>query len=145
MRMNLTVITLGVRDFERSLAFYRDRLGWRALVYPEGPVAFLSLNGVVLALWPRHLLAQDCGLPDDGGRFNGISLGYNARSEAEVDEVLAQAVEAGATLLKPAHRTDYGGYNGYFTDLDGYLWEVVCAPGFKLDEVGRLVMPLVAE
>jgi len=94
-----------------------------ALAKTEG-VVFFQAGGMALALFPRHELAKDANIAPDGHGFNGISLAYNARSRAEVDLVLEDAAAAGARLLKPAQEAFWGGYSGYFSDLDGFLWEV---------------------
>lgn len=118
-------------DLGRALRFYRDSLGLP--VHLETPeVVFFSLEGTWLALWSRDALVADAGIPDTGGGFGGFSLGHNVPSKAEVDEVLRLAVEAGGTLVKPAQDTAWGGYAGYFTDPDGFLWEVVWNPDIDL-------------
>lgn len=141
MRPNLTCITLGVGDFEKSLRFYREGLGWPAVLPPgSGSIAFLPLNGVVLALYPKHLLAEDATVSSEGRGFPGFTLAHNTRSEEEVNSVLTEAEKAGATIVKPAERAFWGGYSGYFKDPDGYLWEVVYNPEWKLDSSGRPVL-----
>ena len=133
----ITVITLGVDDLERAVAFYRDGLGFptRGIVgaeFQNGAVAFFNLpSGLKLALWPRRSLAADAGLGTAGPRDPvGLSLGHNVASPAEVDAVMAQAGRAGATIVKAAQPTFYGGHAGYFQDPDGHLWEVAFNPGF---------------
>jgi len=139
MQPRLTVITLGVDDLRRAVAFYRDGLGLptEGIVgeeYEHGAVAFFPLeNGLQLALWDRANLAQDTGLPQARPAATGISLGHNVNSEAEVDEVMEQAIRAGAALVKPAQKTFWGGYAGYFRDPDGHLWEVVFNPHLIVD------------
>lgn len=133
MRPHITVITLAVSDLDRAVNFYRDGLGLptRGIVGQEfeyGAVAFFDLaNGLKLALWPRTSLAHDTGLPV-GDPACGMSLGHNVADRAEVDAVMAQAVAAGARLVKAAADTFWGGYAGYFQDPDGHLWEVVWNP-----------------
>src|SRR6185503_12116013 len=136
----LTAVTLGVTDFGRSVRFY-EALGLTRKMRATGDeVAFFDAGGVVLALYQWPLLAEDAGLPDAPRpqSFRGTTLARNCRSDTEVDEVLAHAVRVGARLLKPAHRTSYGGYSGYFADPDGHAWEVVRAPGFAVLPDGRL-------
>jgi catechol 2,3-dioxygenase-like lactoylglutathione lyase family enzyme len=137
----ISLITLGVRDLPRAVAFYRDGLGWPMSSVSGEEVAFFRTSGAVFALWLRNRLVEDAGLEADGSGFGGIALAYNARSMEEVDAVLEQAVAAGATMTKRATSTEWGGYNGYFTDPDGYLWEVAWNPGFPLGPDGALQIP----
>jgi len=132
----ITLITLGVDELERAVAFYRDGLGWptQGIVgteFEHGAVAFFNLqSGLKLALWPRRSLAADSGLPLQPLSATGFCLAHNVGSRAEVDAALAQAQGAGARIAKPARPTFYGGYAGYFQDPDGHLWEVAFNPGF---------------
>jgi catechol 2,3-dioxygenase-like lactoylglutathione lyase family enzyme len=134
MKPRLTVLTLGVDDLERALRFYRDGLGLRTTGItgadlPHGAVAFFDLqHGLRLALWARDDLSHDSGVPRSARSPTEFSLGHNVASEAEVDEVMEQARAAGARIVKPAQRTFWGGYAGYFEDPDGHLWEVVFNP-----------------
>jgi len=134
MKPRITVITLGVDDLERSLRFYRDGLGLPTdgIVGEEfefGAVVFIQLQvGLRLALWPRKSLAHDAGLLVSPPSATELSLGHNVSSRAEVDAVMQQAASAGATIVKSAHDTFWGGYAGYFQDPDGHLWEVVWNP-----------------
>ncbi len=139
MEPRLTVVTLGVSDFERSLDFYGNRLGWPAKVV-NGEVAFFKLNCVVLALYPKDLLAKDADVSPEGGGFPGFTLAHNVESPEEVDKVLDEARAAGAGIPKKAQKTSWGGYGGYFADPDGYLWEVVHNPFWSLDEKGNPVV-----
>jgi catechol 2,3-dioxygenase-like lactoylglutathione lyase family enzyme len=134
MEPRVTVLTIGVADLERSLRFYRDGLGLatEGIVGREfeyGAVAFFKLQGgLTLALWPRQSLARDTGLPVDAPSSTEFSLGHNVRSRAEVDAVMKEARAAGATVVKKAQDTFWGGYSGYFRDPDGHLWEVAWNP-----------------
>jgi catechol 2,3-dioxygenase-like lactoylglutathione lyase family enzyme len=138
MKPRITVITLGVDDLEKSLAFYRDGLGLptEGIIgreFAHGAVAFFDLQpGIKLALWARNDLAHDTGLAKTPSSPTEFSLGHNVASKAEVDAVMAQAREAGAVIVKPAADTFYGGYAGYFQDPDGHLWEVVWNPQFDI-------------
>ena len=140
MQPRITFITLGVDDLERAVAFYRDGLGLptKGIVGSElenGAVAFFKLQpGLRLALWPRRSLAADSGLPLQASSATEFSLAHNVASEAEVDALMRQAEDAGATIVKTARPTFYGGYAGYFQDPDGHLWEVAFNPG--LDSLG---------
>lgn len=139
----LTVVTLGVRDFASSVRFY-EMLGFVRKVRATGDeVAFFDAGGVVLALYRWKDLAADAKLAAEPApaAFRGMTLAWNRASPDEVDQGLARATKAGATLLKPAEKTHYGGYSGYFADPDGHVWEVVQAPGFEFTEDGRLVLP----
>jgi hypothetical protein len=138
----LTVVTLGVRDMRTSIAFYAS-LGFARKMSATGEeVAFFETGGAVLALYPWSKLAQDAVLPDQPpSGFRGMTLAWNCRSQQEVDEVLNFAVSKGAALLKPGHRTDYGGYSGYFTDPNGHPWEVVVAPGIDVGDDRRVHLP----
>ena len=102
---------------------------------------FFPLGGIVLALYPRHLLAEDALVAEHSGGFSGITIAYNAKSEAEVDEVLAEVQRLGATLLKPAQKVFWGGYSGYFKDLDGHLFEVAYNPFVGFDGDDNLALP----
>ena len=123
------MLTLGVRDLAASIRFYGQGLGFPRMESPP-EVAFFTLNGTWLALYGRDALAQDAGVAPDGSGFSGITIAHNVDSEAAVDAVLDEAVAAGAKLVKPGQKTDWGGYAGYFADPDGYLWEVAHNPLF---------------
>ena len=140
MKPRITALTLGVDDLERALAFYRDGLGLQTpgIVGQEfeyGAVAFFMLQpGFMLAVWPRSSIARDSGLPRSPTSPTDFTIGHNVRSVEEVDQVMAQAAAAGATIVKPAEKTFYGGYAGYFQDPDGHLWEVLWNPEFLPDD-----------
>ena len=138
----LTVITLGVNDIRASIAFY-EALGFARKFRATGEaVAFFDTGGTVLALFPWDQLAQDATLPEHprAAGFRGATLAWNCRTPEEVDLVLDFAVSKGAALLRAAHPTDYGGYSGYFTDLDGHAWEVVVAPGIEVGDDRRVYL-----
>ncbi len=136
MEPRITLITLGVDDLERAVRFYRDGLGFTTpgiigTEFENGAVAFFALqSGLKLALWPRNSLSVDSGLPLQAPSALEISIGHNVSSQQEVDSVMQQAKQAGATIVKAAQPTFYGGYAGYFQDPDGHLWEVAFNPGF---------------
>jgi uncharacterized protein len=139
----LTVITLGVGDMRASIAFY-EQLGFARKFRATGDVvAFFDTGGPVLGLFPWDQLAEDAKLPDKPRpqAFRGMTLAWNCNSACEVDAVLAFALSKGASLLKAAHRTDYGGYSGYFADPDGHAWEVVVAPNIDVGEDRRVHLP----
>jgi hypothetical protein len=133
MKPKIGLITLGVRDLARSLAFYRDGLGWVPHNYdPDADVVFFALEGTWLALHPRDKLAQDAMQTDDGGGFSGITLAHNEASAEAVDAAYALAIAAGARAAKPPQKVFWGGYSGYFADPDGHLWEIAFNPFMDL-------------
>ena len=135
----VSLITLGVADLARSRDFYAA-LGWRYQEVQE--TVFIQLGGSAVVLWDRGKLADDAGVEDAGADgFGGIALAQNVRSREEVDEIIAAAESAGASITKPAAETFYGGYAGYFADPDGHLWEIAHNPGFTLRDDGSLVLP----
>jgi catechol 2,3-dioxygenase-like lactoylglutathione lyase family enzyme len=139
MDQRISLITLGVADIEAARGFY-EALGWECKEVEE--TVFVQAGGSAVVLWGRRKLAHDAGVEDTGSDgFGGIALAQNVRSPEEVDAVLAAAVAAGARITKPAARTFYGGYAGYFADLDGHLWEIAHNPGFTLKDDGSLVLP----
>ncbi|MFC7399465.1 VOC family protein [Chelatococcus sp. GCM10030263] len=138
---SVSLITLGVSDVARSTAFY-ERLGWRRSAGAStDEVSFFALESLVLALWSRAELAADAGLADTPPGFGGFALAQNKPSEEAVDAALAAAVAGGGRLLKPAARTSWGGYSGYFADLDSHPWEIAHNPFFPLDATGRVTLP----
>ncbi|HTE32265.1 MAG TPA: VOC family protein [Chryseolinea sp.] len=140
MRQKLNLITFGVDDFERSLNFYEKGLGWKKSEKSMDGLALFPLGGMTLALHPRHELADDTTLEYTPSKFSGLTLSYNAKSEKEVDEVLDQVAKLGATIVKPGQKVFWGGYSGYFKDLDGHLIEVAFNPFWELDENDNLVL-----
>lgn len=133
MEPRISIITLGVSDLPRSVRFYRDGLGLTLYDENTESIAFFQNKGTWLALYPRDALAADIGIPTEGHGFSGVTLAHNLRSKEEVDELLDVAVNAGATLVKPAQDTFWGGYSGYFSDPDGYLWEIAWNPFFWIE------------
>jgi uncharacterized protein len=137
MKPHITLLTLCVDDLERSVAFYKDGLGFitKGIIgteFENGAVAFFNLDsGLKLALWPRKSLAADTGLSLQAASSTELSIGHNVSSDAEVDAVMLLAERAGAKIIKRAQKTFYGGYAGYFQDPDGHLWDVAHVPGFE--------------
>ena len=129
MQPRISMITLGVRDLARAVQFYEKGLGFPRLDSPP-EVAFFTLNGTWLGLFGREALAADAGVSAAGDGFEAFALAHNVRSAEEVERVVAQAVEAGATLVKPPQPVFWGGFSGYFRDPDGHLWEVAYNPFF---------------
>lgn len=140
MQPRLSFVTLGVADVAASRRFY-EALGFRASSASQDGVAFFDAGGVVLSVFSRANLAEDAGVENSRPGFSGVSLAHNVASEAEVDATLAEAVAAGAKLLKPGQKAFWGGYTGYFADPDGHLWEVAFNPFMPLDETGRPTLP----
>lgn len=140
MKPRISVVTIAVGDLEASLRFYRDGLGLKTegivgTEFEHGAVVFIDLqSGLRLALWPRSSIAHDTGLEARTRSPIEFTLGHNVGSIREVDEVMDQAANAGATIVKPAHETFWGGYSGYFQDPDGHCWEVVWNPQWIPDE-----------
>jgi len=138
MKPRITVITLGVDDLESSLRFYRDGLGFptEGIVgteFEHGAVAFFDLQpGLMLAIWPRDDIAHDANLSNTPHSPTEFTIGHNVGSQEEVDAVMEQAKRAGAKIIKPADKTFWGGYAGYFQDPDGHLWEVVWNPRMEI-------------
>jgi len=136
LKPRVSVITIGVHDLQRALEFYRDGLGLNTdgivgQEYEHGSVVFFNLQpGLRLALWPRSSIAHDTGLSLSAPSPTEFTLGHNVASRAEVDAVMEKAIAAGATIVKPAQETFWGGYAGYFQDPDGHLWEIVWNPQF---------------
>jgi uncharacterized glyoxalase superfamily protein PhnB len=134
MEPSLSVITLGVDNLERAVAFYRDGLGLptKGIIgteFEQGAVAFFQLQpGLKLALWPRASIAHDTGLPMTPVSPTSMTLAHNVSSLEEVDAIMKQAAHAGAEVVKPAQKTFYGGYAGYFKDTEGHLWEIAFNP-----------------
>jgi len=127
MDSRISIITLGVKDFDRALRFCRDGLGFTTTAKTGDPVAFFQTSGTRLALYPLDKLAEDISptvKPSAPGGFGGITLAHNVRTKDEVAQVLALAEKAGGKIVKPAQDAFWGGHSGYFTDPDGYYWEV---------------------
>jgi catechol 2,3-dioxygenase-like lactoylglutathione lyase family enzyme len=128
MKPHITLISLGVADLDASIRFYRDGLGLPLNEGPDG-IAFFATGSTMLSLYPRDKLAEDITLTSaEGSGFAGFTLAHNVESPDAVDATLAEAVAAGATLVKPGQKVFWGGYSGYFADPDGFYWEVAHNP-----------------
>jgi catechol 2,3-dioxygenase-like lactoylglutathione lyase family enzyme len=145
MEQRLSIVALGVADLARARRFYCEGLGWRESAAGNESICFIGAGGVVLGLYGGEALAEDAGVSAEGGGFAGFTLAHNVASEADVDRTLAEAVAAGATLVKPGQKVFWGGYSGYFADPDGHLWEVAHNPFFPLDADGRVQLPPPAD
>ena len=136
MEQRLSLITLGVTDLARARAFY-EALGWKTGAEPDDDVVFFQAGGSVVALWDRARLAEDSCVEDTGG-WGGVTPAYNARSSEEVDAVVAEAREAGATIGREPAETFWGGYSGVFIDPDGHPWEVAHNPHWTVHDDGSI-------
>lgn len=141
MRQKLTLITLGVQDLNQAIQFFENGLGWKRSPASAGDMIIFPLGGMLLGLYPRHALAEDIGIPENGSGFSGFTLAYNAKDEKEVDQVMAQAEKAGATIVKKAQKVFWGGYSGYFRDPQGFLFEVAHNPFWEFDENDNIRLP----
>ena len=139
MDQRLSLVTLGVSDLARARAFY-EALGWKSNTPAELDVEFFQLGGMVLSLWNRESLAEDCAVPNGSG-FGGVALAYNVRSQAEVDDVIAEAEAVGAAVTRAPSATFWGGYSGVFLDPDGHPWEIAHNPRWDVAEDGRVTLP----
>jgi uncharacterized protein len=130
MKPHITLISLGVQDLHRSIEFYEKGLGLPRKKGTEDldGIAFFETTGTMLSLYPREKLAEDITIPAAGSGFQGFTLAHNVESPEAVDATLAEAVAAGATLIKPGQKVFWGGYSGYFADPDGFYWEVAWNP-----------------
>ena len=136
----MSLVTLGVENLEHSVAFYRDVVGWTPEPAPEG-VAFFDLGGMILGLYPHVALAGEMKISEKRtGAYEGFSLAHNARTKAEVDAIFASLKAKGATILKEPEEMFWGGYSGYFADLDGHAWEVAFNPFWTVAADGRISM-----
>jgi len=126
MEQRLTLITLGVLDLKRSARFYLEGLGWEATQDSSEYIIFIKMNGFFLSLYPHDELASDATVQENRSSFRGFTLAYNVSYRSQVDEVLDFAKKAGAKIIKPGQIAKWGGYSGYFSDPDGFLWEVAC-------------------
>ena len=140
MQQTISFITLGVADLARSRAFYKA-LGWQESSASQEGIAFFQAGSVAFALFQREALAEDANVPAEGTGFPRFSLAHNVPSEADVDATLHEAVQAGGSLLRRGEKVSWGGYRGYFTDPDGFVWEVCHNPFFPLDEHGHIHLP----
>jgi predicted lactoylglutathione lyase len=139
MRQGVSLVTLGVSDYERAKAFY-SALGWEPALDMQ-QTAFYQANGVVLVIWLRDKLSEDCGIADDGATWSGVALAHNVASRDEVDAIIDLARRNGAAFTRESSETFYGGYAGVFRDPDDHVWEIAHNPGFGLRDDGSVVLP----
>lgn len=128
MQARISMISLGVKDLQAAIAFYQHGLGLPRKEPYSDEIAFFNLNGTWLGLYPWDKLAEDAIISPDGTGFRGVTLAHNVESKEEVDALMAKAVSLGATMIKKPQEVFWGGYSGYFADLDGHLWEIAMNP-----------------
>jgi uncharacterized protein len=138
MEQRITLITLGVKNLQRSRDFYLNVFGWQPLESTNESIVFFQLNGIQLALFPQESLADDAGVEADGKGFRGFSLAYNVGSEKEVNELVAALEDKGARVLKRPEKVFWGGYSSYIADPDDNLWEIAFNPFMPLDDKGNV-------
>lgn len=130
MQARISMISLGVKNLQTAVKFYQDGLGLPRKKPYSDEIAFFDLDGTWLGLYPWDKLAEDAAVSQEGSGFRGVTLAHNVKSKEEVNSVISQAIGAGATLVKEAQDVFWGGYSGYFSDLDGHLWEIAWNPHF---------------
>ena len=140
MKQAISFVTLGVGDLARSRQFYAA-LGWKESSSSNADIAFFQAGSVAFALFQREALAEDANVAAQGSGFSGVTLAHNVESEEAVVNTIAEAVAAGATLVRPADKVFWGGFRGYFADPDGFLWEVCWNPFATLDPEGHVHLP----
>ncbi|UYZ84820.1 VOC family protein [Entomomonas sp. E2T0] len=141
MEPRISIITLGVQSLTESYNFYHHGLGFETSGTPKDGILFFKTTGCCLALYPYQQLAEDALLEaSTKPSFSGITLAHNTHSEEQVEQILKQAELAGAKIIKPAQTTSWGGYHGYFTDLDGYLWEIAYGAMWQFNPDGSLLI-----
>jgi uncharacterized protein len=139
MEQRLSMITLGVSDLKISVDFYTNKFGWELLDSSNENIAFFQLNGIQLALFDRHELAKDATIDSAGTGFKSFSLAYNARSEKEVDEIIAILKNKGVKILKIPQKVFWGGYSSYISDPDNNIWEIAYNPFLSFDNLGNII------
>jgi len=138
MKPRLNIVTLGVKNLEKSKSFYNNALSWEPGKGSDENIVFFNHEGIVLALYPLDKLAGDAGISSKRSGFSGVTLAINQVSKEAVDETYHKAIENGATSLVMPRETFWGGYDAYFADPDGHPWEIAWAPFWKFDEQGSL-------
>ena len=142
MAPRISMITLGVTDLKRAVAFYETVLGWKPAPGPDG-IAFFDLGGLIFSLYPHAELAKDRGAPVpvvNAADYEGFALAHNVASPTEVDDIFARLAAHGANIVKAPQHVFWGGYSGYFADLDGHAWEVAHNPFWSIRQDGRINM-----
>ena len=139
MEQRLTIVTLGVSDLGRAADFYTNKFGWKPMASSNDDIKFFQLNGMLLSLYPVDKLAEDAqvSLPVSQG-FRPFTIAHNARSEAEVDQLIDELRRKGVEIIKEPQKVFWGGYSSYVTDPDGNLWEIAFNPFLPMDEQGNV-------
>jgi catechol 2,3-dioxygenase-like lactoylglutathione lyase family enzyme len=130
VQARINIITLGTHDIAKATKFYQEGLELPKMDFASGEISFFALNGTWLSLYPWELLATDAQIDPMGSGFRGVTLAHNVESENRVIELLQRAERAGAKIVKSARQAEWGGFSGYFADLDGHLWEIAYNPFF---------------
>ncbi len=138
MKPRLNIVTLGVKNLQKSRAFYKNALGWEPAPGSDENIVFFHQGGIVLGLYPFDKLAEDAMVPAEHSGFSGVTLAINQDSKEAVSEIFNKAVENGAKILVEPRETFWGGFDAYFADPDGYPWEIAWAPFWEFDEQGSL-------
>ncbi|MFC6998358.1 VOC family protein [Rufibacter roseus] len=138
MDPRITIVTLGVNDVAAATQFYESVFGWARTSASQEGITFFQLNGFLLALFKEEELAKDAHVPAQRDGFRGVSLAHNLRSEQEVDGLFRDLEAKGVTILKKPEKVFWGGYSGYFADIDNHLWEVAYNPYLPLDQAGNV-------
>ena len=139
MEQRMNIITLGVKNLKESINLYEKKFKWKKLKNSNDFIVFFQLNGIQLALYQKDDLAADAGVPAKGTGFKSFTLAYNARSEKEVDELIAELEKKEVAIVKKPQKVFWGGYSSYIEDPDGNLWEIAYNPFLKLDEKGNVL------
>ncbi len=140
MKPRLNIVTLGVRDLQKSKAFYGNALGWEPAKGSDENIVFFSHGGIILGLYPIDKLAEDAGIPAERSGFSGVTLAINQDTKEAVNETFNRAIKNGAKALIKPSETFWGGFHAYFADPDGYAWEIAWAPFWEFDEQGSLLV-----
>lgn len=140
MEPNLSLVTLGTTNLKSAIDFYENGLGWKRAGSSTDDVAFFQLSGIAFALWSTESLAKDAGVENTSPGFDRVSLAINLESESAVDELMAKVEKAGGKVTRAIEKTFWGGYSGYFSDLDGHLWEIAHNPFWELRD-GQVTIP----
>lgn len=140
MKPRLNIVTIGVKDLQKSKDFYKNALGWKPATGSDENIAFFNHGGIILSMYPLEKLADDAEIPANRSGFSGITLAINQDTKEGVTEIFKKAVENGAKALVKPRDTFWGGFDAYFADPDGHTWEIAWAPFWKYNEQGSLIL-----
>lgn len=138
MQQRLTILGLGVSDLVIATDFYTKTLGWEKHSSSNDNITFIKLNGILLSLYPRELLAEDAGVSHIGSGFKAFTMAHNVNSKEEVNQIFSSLEEKGVTIIKHPEEVFWGGYSGYISDPDDNLWEIAFNPFLSLDAEGNV-------